>query len=124
LILVIRGVDNKKLREFKAEAKRRGLSLSQALEEAIELWLKKVEADENNAAYEREKNRLKEYYGKYAVFAYGRLLGVYETLEDVTETLKKLSPRPRHSIVVRIGIDDAARAKMEWWGGSLSKSKL
>jgi hypothetical protein len=124
LILVIRGVDNKKLREFKSEAKRRGLSLSQALEEAIELWLEKVEADENNAVYEREKNRLKEYYGKYAVFAYGRLLGVYETLEDVTETLKKLSQRPRHSIVVRIGIDDAARAEMEWWGGSLSKSKL
>jgi len=125
LTLVIKGIDEKKLREFKAEAIRRGLKLSQAFEEAIELWLNKREvvgeADANNIAYERERHRLKKHHGKYAVFANGGLIGVYDTLEEVAEALKRLSPRPRHSIVVRIGVDDAARGDMEWWGGSISQ---
>jgi len=37
MTLVIRKIDEKKLRGFKAEAIKKGLTLSQALEEAIEL---------------------------------------------------------------------------------------
>jgi hypothetical protein len=125
LTLVIKGIDEKRLREFKAEAIRRGLKLSQAFEEAIWLWLNKREilgeADANNIAYEREKHRLKKYHGKYAVFAQGELIGIYDTIDGVTEALKKLSPRPKHAIVVRIGVDDISRGEMEWWGGSISQ---
>ena len=58
MTLVIKRVDERKLREFKAEAVRRGLTLSEAFEEAIELWLSArplfSEEDANNAAYLRE----------------------------------------------------------------------
>jgi len=39
MTLVVKKMSERKLREFKAEAVRRGLTLSQAIEEAIDLWL-------------------------------------------------------------------------------------
>ena len=39
LVLVVKRIDERKVREFKAEAIRRGLTLSKAIEEAIDLWL-------------------------------------------------------------------------------------
>lgn len=123
MTLVIKKIDERKLREFKAEAVRRGLTLSRALEEAIELWLSQKpawsEADANNAAYAREKGKfLKEHAGKYAVFAHGRFIGVYSTLEGVISALRALDERPRHAVVTKIG-EDASRV-LEWWGGSIS----
>ena len=123
MTLVVKKIDERKLREFKAEAVRRGLTLSQALEEAIELWLSSrqawTEADANNAAYAREKQRLlREHKGSYAVFAHGRLIGIYRTLEEVSAALRSLEERPRHAVVVKVG-EDAPRA-LEWWGGSIS----
>jgi len=63
MVLVIKKVDEEKLREFNAEAIRRGLTLSQAIEEAIDLWLRSVklgtDVDVNNRAYLRMKSKLK-----------------------------------------------------------------
>ncbi|MEM2475537.1 MAG: hypothetical protein QW407_06395 [Thermofilaceae archaeon] len=123
MTLVIRKIDEKKLREFKAEAMRRGLTLSQALKEAIELWLSQkpawAEPDANNAAYARERQKLlKEHRGKYAVFAHGQLVGVYASLNEVIAALRELEERPRHALVAKIGEDIAE--VLEWWGGSIS----
>ncbi|MEM4455084.1 MAG: hypothetical protein QXT28_10260 [Thermofilaceae archaeon] len=120
---MVKKVDEKKLREFKAEAIRRGLTLSRALEEAIELWLSQkpawTEPDANNAAYAREKQKLlKEHRGKYAVFARGQLIGVHASLNEVIAALRKLEERPRHALVAKIG-EDVAEV-LEWWGGSTS----
>lgn len=121
MTLVIRKVDERKLREFKAEAVRRGLTLSEAFEEAIELWLSArllfSEEDSNNVAYLRERRRLQRYRGMYAVFAHGRFIGAYPSLEEVAKALKPLTPRPRHAIVVKVGEDRPG--ELEWWGGSL-----
>ncbi len=121
--MVIKKVDERRLREFKAEAVRRGLTLSEAFEEAVELWLSCrplfSEEDANHAAYLREKGRLKGLEGKYAVFAHGRFVGAFESLEAVAKALRALSPRPRHVVVVKVGVDRPPRGELEWWGGSL-----
>ncbi|ABL78964.1 hypothetical protein [Thermofilum pendens] len=119
MTLVVKKVDERKLREFKAEAIRRGLTLSQAIEEAMDLWLSSrlllTEADANNEAYAREKERLlKEHRGMYAVFAHARLVGVYATLDEVIAALKGI--RPKHAVVVKVGEDKGG--ELEWWGGS------
>jgi len=120
--LVVKNADERKLREFKAEAVRRGLKLSEALEEAIELWLSAKplldEVDANNLAYLRAKRKLEEHRGKYAVFAHGRMIGVFESLEEASGALRSLEPKPRHAVVVKIGVDKPG--ELEWWGGSIS----
>lgn len=120
--LVVKGADEKRLREFKAEAIRRGLRLAEALEEAIELWLSAKplldEVDANNLAYLRARRRLEGQQGKYAVFAFGRLIGVFESLEEVSRALRSLEARPRHAVVVKIGVDKPG--ELEWLGGSIS----
>ncbi|RLF12927.1 MAG: hypothetical protein DRN06_09180 [Thermoprotei archaeon] len=123
MTLVVKKVDERKLREFKAEAIRRGLTLSQALEEAIELWLRASymlsEEDANNMAYIEAKRLLRGHEGEYAVFAHGRLLGFYRTLSEVSEALKSLDVRPRHAIVVKVGVDSPPPGELEWLGGSI-----
>lgn len=121
--LVIRKIDERKLREFKAEAIRRGLTLSQALEEAIDAWLRDrvlgTDVDENNRAYFKMRDRLNSYKGKYMVFANGRFLGAFDAIEEVGEALRSVSPRPRHAIVLKVGKDKVAEGRLEWWGGSI-----
>jgi len=122
--LVIKKVDEKKLREFKAEAIRRGLTFSKAFEKAIDLWLKRgettVEAvDINNKLYEEVKDELaRKYRGKYVVIAEGRLLGVYDSLKEVSKVLKE-NPRIRRALVAKLGVDGPLRGEPEWWGGSI-----
>ncbi len=121
--MVIKKVDEKKLREFKAEAIRRGLTFSKAFEKAIDLWLKErtaIEAiDINNKLYEEVKDELvKKYHGKYVVIAEGKLLGIYNSLKEVSKVLKE-NPRIRHAIVAKIGVDAPPRGELEWWGGSI-----
>lgn len=122
MTLVVKGADERKLREFKAEAVRRGLKLSEAIEEAIELWLSTKplvdEVDANNLAYARAKKQLEGQQGKYALFAFGKLIGVFEDLEGVSKALRSLEPRPRHAVVVKVGVDKPG--ELEWLGGSIS----
>jgi len=121
--LVIKKVDERKLREFKAEAIRRGLTLSQAFEEAIDLWLKnrvvETDVDINNREYLRIKDRLNKYMNKYVVIANGRFLGAFDTLKEVGNAIKSLKCVPSHAIVFKVGEDTKIRRRLEWWGGSI-----
>ena len=125
MTLVIKGADEKIIREFKAEAVRRGLTLSKAFEKAVLTWLtlkdKEVlsEADLNNLVYETLRDKLKEHTGKYAVIARGKLVGIFETVEEVAEALKKFQPPVKHAIVLKIGYDDRVSEGLEWLGGSI-----
>ena len=119
--LVIKKINEEKLREFKAEAIRRGLTLSEALEQAIDLWLNKVkDSDEreiNNKVFERMKGEIfSKYKDKYVVIAQGKFIGAYDKIEEVQEVLKRLNVN--HAIVFNPSKD--AREEGEWLGGSLS----
>ena len=92
MTLVIKKLDPEKLRRFKAEAVRRGLLLHQALEEAITLWLNyneadlETDADADNRVYEAMKEELsKKYKGKFIIIAEGKLIGIYENLNEASE---------------------------------------
>ena len=78
-----------------------------------------MEEDLNNAAYLRFRKHLRKYEGMYVVFARGKFLGAFERLEDVAAALKGLKPRPRHVLVLRVGVDRKVKGELEWWGDSL-----
>ncbi len=128
MTLVIKKIDEKKLREFKAEAIRRGLTLSQAIEEAIELWLRRpallTEEDVNNLVYVRMKRQLEKYKGKYVVIARGKFLGAFDTLKDAGLALRKLDELPKHAIIVKVGVDKAIEGELEWLGGSIEFQRV
>jgi hypothetical protein len=120
--LVIKKIDEKKLREFKAEAVRRGLTLSEAISQAIDLWLNKVRSEDNEVEKERELNNkvfeeLKDSLprDKYVVIAKGKLLGAYDSLNEVSKVLKGLNVR--QAIVVKLNKDLPREG--EWLAGSV-----
>lgn len=126
MTLVIKKLNPDKLRQFKAEAVRRGLLLHQALEEAITLWLNRNEADLetdveiNNRAYEAAKEELfKKYKGKFIIIAEGKLIGVYENLNEASKKLRALKPHIKHAILTKVGCDEKYSGEYEWWGGSI-----
>ncbi len=125
MTLVIKNADERLIREFKAEAVRRGLTLSRAFEEAVRIWLDLrdkllvTEQDANNLAYESIEGELRKHRGKYAVIAGGKLMGLFDSLEEVATALRGLEPPVRNALVVKIGKDDKERRELEWLGGSL-----
>lgn len=127
MTLVIKNAEEKLLREFKAEAARRGLSLSEAFEEAVKHWLTSrhrevlSEVDLNNAAYESLESSIKAHEGQYVVIAEGKLMGVFSSLEEVSGALKKVHPPLKHALVVKIGVDDRCLEGLEWLGGSIER---
>ena len=124
--MVIKKLDPEKLRQIKAKAARRGLLLHQALEEAITLWLNyneadlETDADANNRVYEAMKEELsKRYTGKFIIIAEGKLIGVYENLNEASEKLRSLRPHIKHAILTKVGYDEECSGEYEWWGGSI-----
>jgi len=124
--LVLKRLSEEKIRLLKAEAARRGMSLSEAVEEAIELWARSpggTVGDEaaDDAAWEALRERLRrEALGKYVVIAEGRLVGVYGSLEEAAEALRKLRRRGvRRALLIRPGVDDERAGEAEWLGGSM-----
>lgn len=123
MTLVIKNVDEKLLRELKAEAIRRGLTLSKAFEEAARIWLefkdKSVisEQDLNNLIHESMEEELRKNRGKYVVIAKGKLIGVFETMDDVSSALRYIGAK--NAIVARIGYDDVSVGGLELLGGSI-----
>jgi hypothetical protein len=126
LTLVIKQIDQRTLRELKAQAARRGLTLAQVFEEAVNLWLNRnespltTETDRDNEFYESSRAELEaEYRGRYILITSGRFIGVYDSLEQAGEAIKALSPRPTHAIITKAGED--VKEPGEWLGGSLEQ---
>jgi len=111
--IAIKNVDEELYRKFKAVAALRGITLGEAINEAIKLWLKaslsssnyfqiETEAERNREVYKKlEGDLLRKHLGKFAVIAGGRLVGVYKTKERALEAVKRLNVK--HAIVSRIG---------------------
>ncbi|MCY0860621.1 MAG: hypothetical protein OWQ54_09355 [Sulfolobaceae archaeon] len=128
MTLVIKKIDERKLREFKAEAIRRGLTLSEAIEQAIDLWLNKVNDEDeeerraNNEVFQKMKDEiLSKYQDKYIVIAKGKFIGAFNSIQEVAETLKKLNVR---QAIVFNPSKDAIKREGEWLGGSLSSASM
>ncbi|MFN8454480.1 MAG: hypothetical protein U0401_07370 [Anaerolineae bacterium] len=93
-------------------------SVTQALIEAIELWLTEqrqkltqIEAAVNNQAYETMKSDLTQNYpGKWVVIAQGKLQGV----ADTPEALNHLAPTALHRIVLQIGQTRPQQVELGW----------
>jgi len=110
--IAIKNVDEELYRKFKAVAALRGITLGEAINEAIKLWLKaslsssnyfqiETEAERNREVYKKlEGDLLRKHLGKFAVIAGGRLVGVYKTKERALEAVKRLNVK--HAIVSRI----------------------
>ena len=127
MTLVIKKVDQRTLRDLKAEAARRGLTLAEVFQEAANLWLTRqeetpvlTETQRNNEFYESNVAELeRQYKGRYVLIAGARLVGAYDDLRAAAEAMRALSPKPRHAILTKIGKD--AREYGEWLGGSLEQ---
>jgi hypothetical protein len=126
LTLVIKQIDQRTLRELKAEAARKGLTLAQVFEEAVNLWLNRndspvtTDTDRDNEFYESNRAQLEaEHRSKYILITNGLFIGAYDTLEQAGEALKALSPRPTHAILTKAGEDIEEIG--EWLGGSLGQ---
>ena len=84
----LRTVGEAQYRLFKSTAAKKGVSLSNAFEEAISAWVSssdRTSEDQviNDMVYRKMKNRLeKEFPGKYAVIADGKFLGAEDSLDD------------------------------------------
>lgn len=124
MTLVARNINEELYKQFKAEAIRRGLKVSEALEEAMRLWLQKnmvvndPEAEKNYKKYNELENELmKKYHGKYVVIAKGKFIGAFDNLEEVSKTLAKINTR--HAIVTKMGEEEVIEG--EWWGGSIKR---
>ena len=114
--MIIKRIDEDKLKEFKAEAIRRRLTLSQALEEAIDIWLKRcsvrTDVDANNNAYIKMKKKLSKFKGKYVIFAHGKFIGAFNNVEEVGNALRSLRPIPRRAIVLKVGYDRRIKGRL------------
>jgi hypothetical protein len=125
MTLVVRGLDDKTKRSFRAEAIRRGLKLAEAVKEAFQVWRSYdrdaqtlSERDVNNAAYNALGQELERYAGKTILIAEGKLLGVYENPRSAAKDLASKAPHAHHAIVTKVGED--RRLELEWLGGSLN----
>ena len=120
LPLVLKKISPEKIRLLKAEAARRGISPSQAVEEAIDLWLKQSSIVEGSMADDEtwrklRQRLLREARGMYVVIAGGRLVGVYKSLEEVAKKLRELRQQGlRRAVLVRPGVDEETAGMREW----------
>jgi len=120
---LIRAVDPELFRKFKAIAVLRGITLSQAFNEAVELWIDnyekslsiKGEFDKNNEFFNRVKKELdRKYRGKYVLIANGDIVAVVNNVKEAYEVLKK--KKLRRCLIHKVGVE---RERGEWLWGSI-----
>jgi len=117
----IRSLDENLYRKFKSIAVLKGITLSEAFDEAMRLWIELHETDlKSREDYDNEyfisiKRELDEKYkGKYIVISEGRIIGVANNLREVYKIIQEKGIRK--CIVYKAGLE---REKGEWLWGSI-----
>ena len=121
----VRGLSEELYRRVKAVASLRSIRISEAFNEALKIWLSirpevlekfseiEAEAELNRKALQEKYDELvRDYKGKYVAVARGRILGIYETLEEAAQAVEGASAK--QGIIEKI----EPRAKKEtelWW---------
>lgn len=127
MTLVIKKIDQRTLRDLKAEAARRGLTLGEVFQEAANLWLSRgeetlmlTETQRNNEFYESNEAEFeRQYKDRFVLIANGRLVGAYDDAVAAGEAIRSLNPRPAQAVLAKIGEDK--RESGEWLAGSLER---
>lgn len=117
----IRSLDEELYRRFKSIAVLRGITLSEAFNEAMRLWIEAHESslksreDHDNGYFMGVKGMLDEKYrGKYVVIHGGKVLGVADRLMGVYRIMDENNVR--RCVVYKAGY---RRERGEWLWGSI-----
>jgi len=113
-VVAFKNVDEELYRKFKAMVALKGLTLGEALNQALSLWIKASEnidvveyleiikeAEANRRVYrELEDYLIRNHMNKYVAIARGKLLGIFDSREEALKAIKEV--KPRHAIVTRV----------------------
>jgi len=123
--VIIRGVRARLYREFKAQAAKMGLRLSEALQKAIESWLLEnssltlAMSDPDQLAFAGLMQKAeRRYHGKYVGVYGGGKLVVAEGLDDLVGQLKEAGVSK--AVVSHVGVDESGEGG-EWLWGSIER---
>jgi len=93
--------------------------IAQALEGAIELWLRETKDEDQMVARERKLNNdafrrlwpeLEEQQGRYVVIAHGKLQGIGDSIES----LQSLAADAHHRLVFKVGEPFPRKKRLGW----------
>jgi hypothetical protein len=125
LDIIIRNVESKAYREFKARAVKAGMRLGEALKQAMESWSTSTDSegnpphDQNDDAFRRMKSVLeRKYAGKYIAIANGQLVAVADTIERLAAELRE--KRITRCRTVRLGVEETGEGG-EWLWSSIGQ---
>jgi hypothetical protein len=121
----VRGLSEELLRRVKAVASLRGISVIDAFQEALTIWLSirpevlekfseiEAEAERNRKALQEKYDELvRDYKGKYVAVARGRILGIYETLEEAAQAVEGASAK--QGIIEKIEPREKKEVELGW----------
>jgi hypothetical protein len=121
----IRGLSEELYRRVKAVASLRGIRVSDAFQEALKIWLSirpevlekfseiEAEAELNRKALQEKYDELvRDYKGKYVAVARGRILGIYETLEEAAQAVE--SAGAKQGIIEKIEPREKKEVELGW----------
>jgi len=110
--ITVKNVDEEVYKRFKAVAALKGVTLGEALNEAMKLWIKvslssdkylqiEVEAEKNREVFRKmEKDLLSKFSGKFVAIAGGKLIGLFDNREEAIRAISNLNVK--HAIVTKI----------------------
>jgi hypothetical protein len=123
----VRGLSEELYRRVKAVASLRGIRVSDAFQEALKIWLSirpevlekfsEIEAEtelNRKALQEKYDELVRDYKGKYVAVARGRILGIYETLEEAAHAVEGAGAK--QGIIEKI--EPRAKKRQSWGGAS------
>jgi len=121
----VRGLSEELYRRVKAVASLRGIRVSDAFQEALTIWLSirpvvlekfseiEPETELNRKALQEKYDELvRDYKGKYVAVARGRILGIYETLEEAAQTVEGASAK--QGIIEKIEPREKKEVELGW----------
>jgi len=123
-------INEKLLRILKEEASRRDISVEQAIDEAVKLWIdnnniviKKI-IDEarkkNNMVYKQLKTQLqKEYPKKWIAISNGKLVAIADSFEQLVSENREIFETSIHVLVTQIDSKEKQKSMIKWRGDSL-----